>query len=128
MREIRKEKDVKAEVQKLLNKHKWFWFMPPANAYGRTGISDFIALRDGVALVVETKFQSKPTAMQQAFLRSIAAEGGLAFVVDEKRLEIFAAWLTAFDTACALTAESKTPLADVGGPMLDALKDLTKDY
>lgn len=128
MRELRKEKDVKAEVKKLLDKHHFFWFMPPANAYGRTGISDFLALRDGVMLAIETKFKDKPTAMQVAFLQSIVAEQGLAFVVNETRIETFAAWLDAFDAACKMVGEGKTPPSEVGGPMLDAIREMTGDF
>jgi hypothetical protein len=128
MREMKKEKDVKLRVKTLLDKHGWFWFMPPANAYGRTGISDFIAIRAGVMLAVETKFQSKPTPMQVGFLRSIAAESGMAFLVDEKTIETFASWLAAFDTATKMAGEGKTPGAEVGGPLLDAIKAMTEGY
>src|SRR5208282_6426751 len=107
MRTLRREKDVKAEVKKLLDKHGWFWFMPPANAYGRSGISDFLALRGGVMMALETKFDDTPTALQQGFLSSIAAEGGFAFVVDEKRLDAFAAWMDLFDQAIAIAAKNE---------------------
>ena len=66
------EKDVKAEVKKLLNAHDWFWWMPPANGFGKAGISDFNALKKGVFLAVETKFGSKkPTP--EGYLQWLAA-------------------------------------------------------
>jgi hypothetical protein len=65
----------------------WFWFMPPANAYGKSGISDIIALKRGTFMAIETKFGSnKPTAMQIGFLNSVRASDGFAFVVNEKNL------------------------------------------
>src|SRR5512139_3635363 len=94
------EADVKRQVKKLLDKHKWFWWMPPANGFGRTGISDFNALRGGVFLAVETKFgKNKPTHMQMGFMESVQAESGMAFVVNEQNLDAFAAWLDHFDNA-----------------------------
>ena len=94
-----KEKDVKAGIKKILDKHGWFWWSPPANAYGRTGISDLHAIKNGVFMVIEAKLdvtKNPPTTMQKGFLGSIAAEAGLAFVVDADRLPILDAFLTAF--------------------------------
>lgn len=121
-----KEADVKAEVKKLLNKHEWFWWMPPANGFGRAGTSDFNALRDGVFLAVETKFGgNKPTAMQIGYMHSITANGGMAFVVDEKRIDKFAGWLAAFDRAAEAAGNKKPVASEDGAYMLDAIRDLT---
>lgn len=95
---IASEKDVKREVKKLLDAHLWFWWMPPANGYGKAGISDFNAVKQGVFMVVETKFGSnKPTALQIGFCNSVAAEKGIALVVNEKNLNQLASWLELFD-------------------------------
>src|SRR6056297_353525 len=81
------EKDVKAEVKKLLTKHGWFWWMPPGNGFGKGGVADFNALHHGVFLAIETKFGSKrPTPAQIGYLESIHAENGFGFVVNEKLL------------------------------------------
>lgn len=122
------EKDVKASVKKLLDKHKYFWWMPPANGFGKVGVSDFNALRAGVFLAIETKFGgNKPTVQQLAYLRSVLAEDGMAFVVDEKRIDLFAGWLAAFDRAAECTANKK-PVADEDGAyMLDAIRELTRE-
>ncbi len=97
-RTYRLERDVKAEVKKLLAQHGWFWWMPPANGYGRTGISDILALRNGQFLAIETKFgDNRPTTMQQKFLDEIIAAGGHATVVSEKTLEAFANLLQTYD-------------------------------
>lgn len=100
MAKITNEKGVKAEVKKLFDKYNWFWFMPPANGYGKAGISDFLAIKNGVFLAVETKFGSnKPSALQVGFLHSIQAEMGYGFVVNEKNLDWFARFLECFDNA-----------------------------
>jgi Holliday junction resolvase len=89
-----KEADVKAEVKKLLTQHGWFWFMPPANGYGRTGISDILALRHGTFLAIETKFGGNTvTTMQEKFLAQVEAAGGIRMVLDETSVGEFAQWL-----------------------------------
>jgi hypothetical protein len=116
------EADVKATVKKLLNQHHWFWWMPPANGFGRAGIADFNALRGGVFLSIETKFGSnKPTAMQIGFLESIASEHGMAFVVNEKNLDALTVWLERFDQAVKAQAEGRDVEPSDGAAMVDAM-------
>lgn len=118
-----KEVDVKAAVKKLLNEHNWFWWMPPANGFGRSGIADFNALRGGVFLAVETKFgTNKPTAMQVGFLDSVRSESGMAFVVSDRNIEHFATWLEAFDRAVTAQAEERDVDPADGAAMLDAMR------
>lgn len=94
------EKDVKRAIKKLLDKHGWFWWMPPANGYGTTGVSDFNALKNGVFLAVEAKFgTNKPSPRQKAYAESIAAQQGFAFCVNDKNLEWLDRWLECFDNA-----------------------------
>lgn len=128
MRAMKREKDVKASVKKLLSRHGWFWWCPPANGYGRSGISDFHAIRSGVFIAIETKFNNEPTALQQGFLSSVAAEAGFAFIVDEKRLDNFAAWMDLFDAAVAVAGKGGVPPAKIGGPLLDNQKLLMEGY
>jgi hypothetical protein len=127
--QMEKEKHVKAEVKKLLDTHNWFWWMPPANGFGRVGVSDFNAMRGGVFIAIETKFgkNSKPTALQVAFLNSIRAEDGFAFVVNERNLEWLKAWLEAFDRSVEAASWKKKPTDEDGAMMVNALKELT-DY
>lgn len=88
-REFKSEAHVKAAVKKLLTDAEWFWWMPPSNAYGRSGISDFHALKAGQFLAIETKFGSNtPTAMQVEFLKSVAVHDGWYLVVNEKNLDV----------------------------------------
>ncbi len=117
------EADVKKQVKKLLDKHKWFWWMPPANGFGRTGISDFNALRGGVFLAVETKFgKNKPTPMQVGFIDSVKSEDGIAFVVNEDTIEHFAAWLVAFDKAIQAQSDQREVDPLDGAEMIDAMR------
>jgi hypothetical protein len=110
-RTFESENDVKAEVKKLLNKHGWFWWMPPGNGYGRGGVADFNALHHGVFLAIETKFGSKkPTPAQSAYLESIHAEHGFGFVVNEKLLADLDVWLTLFNRA-TVSVQSGQPVS-----------------
>lgn len=119
------EADVKKQVKKLLDKHSWFWWMPPMNGFGQTGISDFNAMKSGVFMGCETKFgRNKPTAQQGAFLRSIIQESGIAFVVNETNIEWFEAWLGAFDRATLAQSNNQPVDPEDGATMLNAMKYL----
>lgn len=125
---MRHEGDVKREVKKLLDKHGYFWWMPPANGYGRSGISDINALRNGVFLAIETKFgKRKPTPMQLGFLESIASARGYGFVVNEKRIEWLATFLDAFDRSTEAVQQGGKPSPEDGAMMLNAIKILTTE-
>jgi hypothetical protein len=120
------EKDVKERIKKLLNEHDWFWFMPPANGMGRTGIADIIAVKRGVFLAIEAKFgKNPPTAMQIGFLNSIRAQDGFAFVVNEDRLNSLRIWLEAFDRATTTVQGEKKMLNEDGANMIDAIRVMT---
>lgn len=120
------EKDVKKEVKKVLDKHNWFWWMPPANGFGRVGVSDFNALRSGVFMAVETKFgKNTPTVQQKAYLSSIAAEEGFGFIVSDKNLDWFKAFMEAFDRSADHAARKVDPSPEDGATMLNAIRELT---
>lgn len=124
---MRGESDVKKKVKELFNKHGFFWWMPPANGFGKAGTSDFHAIRSGVFIALETKFGSnKPTALQKAFLQSIKAEKGLAFVVDEGNIGHFSAWLDAFDRATESISKEEPVSAEDGSIMLNAIAAMTE--
>ena len=92
---IHNEAGVKAAVKKILKTHGWFVWMPPANAFGKAGIADIHALKDGVFLAVETKFgNNKPSKLQSAFLGAVDQHGGKALVVNEKNLVEFEQLIT----------------------------------
>lgn len=98
MRSIHNEKGVKLVVKKYLAEHNWFWWMPAANGFGRAGVSDFNAVRDGKFLAIETKFKdNKPTPLQISYLTNIISFGGIAFLVTETNLDYLKVWLEAYE-------------------------------
>lgn len=121
-----KEAHVKDDTKALLDKYGWFWFMPPANAYGKSGISDIIAVKAGTFMAIENKFGSnKPTAMQVGFLNSIRAADGFAFVVNDKNLEWLDAFLESFDISVAAQSRNEEVPPEHGARMLNALAELS---
>ena len=79
-------------------------------------------------MVVETKFDDRPTALQQGFLSSIAAEAAFAFVINEKNLQAFTNWMGLFDQAIDFAKNNMTPPVEIGGPLLDAQKLIMEGY
>jgi hypothetical protein len=119
------ESHVKARVKKLLSKHQWFWWMTPANGFGRSGISDFCAIKQGMFLAIETKYGSNdPSAMQTAYLDSVRACDHFAFVVRDTTLDAFEMFLVYLDKSIEFSARQEIPPAEIGGPLLDAIKRL----
>ena len=124
------EADTKAEVKKLLDEHDYFWWMPPANGFGQSGISDFHAVKAGVFLAIETKrgtAKPKPTPLQVAFLNSIRAADHFAFVVNDARLPHLKAFLGALDRSAAAAAKRQMPTPEDGAMLLNAIKELTTE-
>ena len=122
------EATVKAKVKSLLDKYGWFWWMPPANGYGKSGVSDFHAILPGVFMVVETKFgRGKATELQIGFLNTIKSARHFAFIVSDKTLPDFEKFLDAFAQASKLSQHGQQVPAEIGGPMLDAIRVL-QDY
>lgn len=121
------EKAVKAKVKKILDKHEWFWWMPPANGYGKGGISDFHAIKNGVFLAIETKSgTNKPSALQKQFCESIMASKGFAFVVNEKNLDWLDRWLECFENATQSASRGQEVTQEDGADMLNAIAALTE--
>lgn len=78
------EKAVKAKVKAVLESEGVYYFMPPANGYGRSGVPDFVACVNGWFFAVETKANgNKPTALQIREIETIRRNNGVAVVVDE---------------------------------------------
>lgn len=122
---IRNERDVKREVKRILTKHDWFWWMPPANGFGKVGISDVQAIKAGVFLTVETKYgDNKLTHHQRAFLESVNAESGFGFVVSEKTLDAFESFLVNFGESVREVATNKQMPNTAGAALLDAIRVL----
>lgn len=124
----RREADVKKQVKKLLDKHNYFWWCPPANGFGKLGVSDFNALKNGVFLAIETKYdKNKATAHQKAFLDSIRAEKGYGFIVNERNIEFLDQFLTTFDRSVGNVMKGEKPTDEDGSMMLNAIRALTED-
>jgi len=121
------EKDVKRLIKKLLDKHQWFWWCPPANGYGPIGVHDFNSLRHGIFLSIEAKFgRNKPTPAQKAFAQTITSHQGFAFAVNERNLDQLEAWLAAFDNACEHQARRLDVRPEDGATMLNAIHAMTE--
>lgn len=126
---VTKEKGVKALVKELLNAHGWFVWMPAANGYGTLGVSDFAAIKDGVFLVVETKFKyGKPTTLQCGFAAQIIANDGYAFCVTERNIDHFAWWLESFEIAKQCQMQGREVPAEHGSRLLNAISVLTDPF
>lgn len=92
---MKNEGDVKKIVREVLKKtDKCYWFMPPANGFGRAGIPDFVGWVNGRAFAVETKFGKGTTTPNQN--REIAAAmgaGAQVWIVRETSID---AWVSEF--------------------------------
>ena len=124
------EDDVKKAVQEVLDEFGYFWWMPPSNMYGKVGISDLHAVKDGVFIAIETKRGSKPpepTANQIAFLQQIKGAGHFAFVVNMPRVIVLRQFLAAFAEAKKAVQGKKMPEAAAGATMLDAIRIMQQE-
>ena len=122
------ESHVTKGVKKILDAHHWFWWMTPANGYGASGIADFCAVKQGMFLAIETKAnRNDPTPMQRAYLDSIRTCDHFAFVVRDTNLDAFEQFVVMLDKSIEYSAQGQIPPAEIGGPMLDAIKRLTDD-
>jgi Holliday junction resolvase len=82
---------VKAKVRKILQDRGAYYFMPPANGYGRVGIPDIICCHKGKFLAIECKAgKNKPTALQFMEMGAIRNAGGVALVINEDNLHTIA--------------------------------------
>lgn len=76
------EAKVKAAVKKALAAAGVYYFMPPANGYGRSGIPDIICCVNGFFLAIECKAgKGKTTALQDREIALIKEANGLALVI-----------------------------------------------
>jgi hypothetical protein len=86
---MKNEADVKKVVKLILcDTMNCWWFMPPANGFGRAGIPDFVGHVNGKFFAVETKFGAgKPTANQVREINNITDTNGEVWIVNEKNID-----------------------------------------
>ena len=96
---MKKEEDVKKVVKAVLkDTPNCWWFMPPANGFGRSGIPDFVGHVNGYFFAVETKFgKGTTTANQQREIEGIDKANGKVWIVRETSVDYweieFKAWV-----------------------------------
>lgn len=91
---MKNEGDVKKAVKKVLAEFPaddlWY-FMPPANGYGRSGIPDFVGCYKGNTFAVETKFgHNDPTNNQIREIHHLTRSGAKVDIVRETNIEMWA--------------------------------------
>jgi Holliday junction resolvase len=78
------EKKVKTKVVAQLKALGAYYFYPVTGGYGASGVPDVVGCYKGRFIGIECKANgNKPTALQQMNLDKIAAQGGIALVIDE---------------------------------------------
>lgn len=97
------EGKVKAGIKAWLKARGIWYFMPPANGFGRSGVPDFVCCVHGRFLAIEAKAPGKrnnTTVNQDDRIAEIRAAHGVAIVVDDpaqlnELLECEALWAAA---------------------------------
>jgi Holliday junction resolvase len=81
------EAKVKKQIKQILEELNVWFFMPPANGYGRAGIPDFIGCLKGQFIAIEAKAgKGKTTALQDREIQRIKDAGGFVLIVNETNL------------------------------------------
>lgn len=123
---MKNEKDVRRKIHALLDQFGWFWWSIPATGYGKNGVSDDNAIKSGVFMAIEAKFGSnKPTPLQIAYLNSVRAEHGYAFVVSDRNIDWFEAFLESFEIATAAVSNKEQVPPEHGARMINAIAELS---
>jgi hypothetical protein len=86
---MKKEEDVKKVVKAVLKSTpECWWFMPPANGFGRSGIPDFVGCVNGYMFAVETKFgKGTTTANQDREIQTLIQSGARVWIVRETNVD-----------------------------------------
>jgi len=82
------ESKAKDKLRRILKKYPCYFFFPPANGFGSTGIPDVVGCKNGRFFGIEVKADTAVTALQQNNLDNIALAGGRAFVVRLTKLGV----------------------------------------
>ena len=89
MTKLSNESDVKKIVKAVLKSTPdCWWFMPPANGFGRAGIPDFVGIVNGLGFAVETKFgKGTTTANQEREIAALMQSGAKVWIVRETNVD-----------------------------------------
>ena len=100
---MKNEGDVKKIVKQVLaDTSQCWWFMPPANGYGRSGIPDFVGCVDGNLFAVETKFgKGTATANQLRELEALDRAGARTWIVRETSVDVWEKEFKAWAALCS---------------------------
>lgn len=80
---------VKTKIKKILNEYGALHFSPYMAGMGAAGVSDIIALYEGVYIAIEAKADAtkKPTELQKQFLNKVLENGGLSLIIHKDNLD-----------------------------------------
>jgi hypothetical protein len=80
---------------KMVGASQGWYYMPAQNAFGVTGIPDYIGHFQGKFFAIEAKAPGKkPTGLQALQIAAIIGSSGAVFVVDgSETLHLFEMWL-----------------------------------
>lgn len=82
------EWEIKKQVRKILEDTGWIYWMPNAGMYGRSGVSDFLCIKQPkLFMAIETKYKDVATQLQLKFLTDIHEAGHFAFLIDETNIK-----------------------------------------
>lgn len=83
------EAKVKKKVVAALKELGAYYFYPVTGGYGSSGVPDIVGCYKGRFFGIECKAGSnKPTPLQQKNLDNIAAQGGIALVINEQNIDV----------------------------------------
>jgi len=100
---MKNEGDVKKIVKDVLkNSNCCWWFMPPANGYGRSGIPDFVGCVNGNMFAVETKFgRGTTTANQEREIAALTQAGAKVWIVRETTVDDWESEFLGWSALCS---------------------------
>ena len=94
------EAKVKQQIKQILKELNLWYFMPPANGYGRSGIPDFIGCLKGRLIAIEAKAgKGKTTALQDREIQKIKDAGGFVLIVNESNIHTLKDLITAWTSS-----------------------------
>jgi len=101
---MKNEGDVKKYVKKIISSYdadKVWFFMPPANGYGRSGIPDFLGVINGYPFAIETKFgTNQPTNNQVREIHHLTRAGSKVWIVRNTNCDQWASEFRAWAALC----------------------------